>query len=68
MSGKSLNFGDKEIKKSNFYENKKLFKIYHIDVNKILVSKKEPHDANKQISQLNISLNIVTMIPLDLYA
>ena len=27
---------------SNFYRNKKLFKIDDIDVNKILVSKKEP--------------------------
>ena len=26
MSGKSINFGDKKINKSNFYENKKTFK------------------------------------------
>ena len=36
MSGKDIN-------KSNFYKNKKLFKIDDIDVNKILVSKKEPY-------------------------
>ena len=39
MSGKSIIFGNKKIKKSNFYKNEKLFKIEDIDVNKILVSK-----------------------------
>ena len=43
MSGESINFGDKKISKSNFYKNKKLFKINDIDVNKILVSKKESY-------------------------
>ena len=47
MSKKRINFDDKEINKSNFYKNKKLFKIDNIDVNKILVSKKEPHDTKK---------------------
>ena len=42
MSGKNINFNDKKIRKSNFYKNKKLNKIGDIDVNKILVSKKEP--------------------------
>ena len=41
MSGNSINFEDKIINKSNFYKNKKLFKIDDIDINKILVSKKE---------------------------
>ena len=27
MSGKSVNFGDRKINKSNFYKNKKIFKI-----------------------------------------
>ena len=40
MSGKSINFDDKKIKKSSFYKNKKIFNIYDLDVNKILVSKK----------------------------
>ena len=39
MSGKSINFVDKKINKSNFYKNKKLFKIEAIDISKILVSK-----------------------------
>ena len=40
MSRSSMNFDDKEIKKSEFYKNKKIFNINDIDVNKILVSKK----------------------------
>ena len=40
MSGKSINFEDK-INKGNFYKNK-LFKIEDININNILVSKKEP--------------------------
>ena len=47
MSGKSVNFRDKKIKISNFYKNKKIFKIDDIDVNKVLVSKKEPYGTNK---------------------
>ena len=47
MSGKSIKFGDKEIKKSSFYKNKKSFKAEDIDVNKILVSlKKEKYGKN----------------------
>ena len=41
MSGKSINFGDKNINKSSFYKNKKLFNIHDLDVNTMLVSKKE---------------------------
>ena len=43
MKGKSKNFDDKKIKKSDFYENKKIFNIDDIDVNQILVSKKEKY-------------------------
>ena len=43
MSGKNINFDDKKIRKSNFYKNKKLNRIDDIDVNKILVSKKESY-------------------------
>ena len=41
MSGKSINFDDKKINKSNFYTKKKIFSLNDIDVNKTLVSKKE---------------------------
>ena len=43
MSGKSVNFDDEKIKKSEFYKNKKVTKIDKIAVNKILVSKEEPY-------------------------
>ena len=45
MNGKNINFDDKrKIKKSDFYnKNKKIFNIDDIDVNKILVSKKETY-------------------------
>ena len=42
MSTKSISFDDKKNQKSEFYKNKKIFQIDNIDVNKILVSKKEP--------------------------
>ena len=47
MSGKSINFEDKTINKSNFYNNKKLFNIHELDLNKILVSKKESYGTKK---------------------
>ena len=43
MSGNSINFNDKKIKKSNFYKNKQIFDINDIDVNNILVSRKEKY-------------------------
>ena len=44
MNGKNINFDNKNIKKSDFYnKNKKIFNIDNIDVNKILVSKKEQY-------------------------
>ena len=44
MNGRSINFNDKKNKKSDFYnKNKKIFNINDIDVNKILVSKKETY-------------------------
>ena len=43
MSEKNIIFDDQNINKSNFYESKILFNIDEIDVNKMLVSKKEPY-------------------------
>ena len=48
MNGKS-EFWRQKINKINFYKNKKLFKISDIDLNKILVSKKEPCGKKKLI-------------------
>ena len=41
MSGKNINFSDKKIKKSIFYKNKRIYITDNINVNNILVSKKE---------------------------
>ena len=44
MSGKNISFNDKKIRKSTFYKNKKINNnIEDIDVNNILVSKKESY-------------------------
>ena len=49
MSNKAIIFEDKKISKSSFYKNKKLFNLHDIDVNKILVSKKEPYDTKNSL-------------------
>ena len=44
MNKKIINFNDKKINKSDFYnKDKKIFNIDDIDANKILVSKKEQY-------------------------
>ena len=49
MNGKNINFDNKKIKNVIFYKNKKAFQIDDIDVNKILVSKKEPYDTKNAL-------------------
>ena len=48
MSGKSKNFNDIKIKKIDFYKNKKINNIEDINVDNILISKKEPHGTKKK--------------------
>ena len=43
MIGKNINFDDKKIKRSIFYKNKKIYSTDDIDVNNILVFKKESY-------------------------
>ena len=43
MSGNNINFDDKKIRKSIFYNNKAISNIRDIDVNNILISKKESY-------------------------
>ena len=44
MNTNTINFNNKKIKKSDFYnKNRKIFNIDDIDVNKTLVSKKETY-------------------------
>ena len=56
MSGKSINFDDKKIKKSIFYKNKRIYSTDNIDVNNILVSKKEAY-GNKNLVKNFIGYN-----------
>ena len=49
MRGNSINFEDKKINKINFYKNKKIFSGYDLDVNKILVSKKESYATKNSL-------------------
>ena len=65
MRRKIINFQYKKINKNNFYQNKELFKTEDIDVNKILVSKKESYGTQK--IHLNTSLDIMMMLSLDHY-
>ena len=56
ISGKNINFDDKKVKKYTFYKNKKINKIDDTDVNKILVSKKEPY-GTKNSSKYFVGYN-----------
>ena len=64
MSGKNIIFDNEKINKSNVYRNKKRFIIDDMDVNKILISKKEPHGKK---SSLKYFIVIVIMMSLDHY-
>ena len=43
MSKKEHKFDNKKMNKSNFHKNKKRVNIYDLDVNEILVSKRESY-------------------------
>ena len=64
MSGDNINFDDKKIKKSEFYKNKKVNSIYDIDVNKILVPKKEPYGTKNSFKYF---MDTMIMMLLDHY-
>ena len=56
MSGKNITFDDKKIKKSESYKNRKVNNIDDIDVNKLLVSKKESY-GTKNLFKHSIGYN-----------
>ena len=66
MSEKTINFGDKEINKKDFYNNKKQFNIKDIDTNKILISKPVSYHKNNMKKYI-IGYNDNTIIPLQLF-
>ena len=49
MSRNNIILNDEKKNKSNFYKNKKLSKTDDIDVNKILISKKEPYGTKNSL-------------------
>ena len=49
MSGKNINFDGKKIKRSTFYRNKKIYSTDDVDVNNILVSKKESYGTKNSL-------------------
>ena len=49
MSGKNINFDDKKLKKSIFYKNKRIYSTDDINVNNVLVSKKEPYGTKNYL-------------------
>ena len=65
MSGKNINFNDKKIKKSTFYKNKRIYSTDNIDVNNILVSKKERYGTKNSVNTFS---DTMIMIILDHYA
>ena len=46
MSEKTISFNNKKVNNSNFYKTKRLFKIDDINIDKILISKKESYGKN----------------------
>ena len=56
MSGTNINFDDKKTKKIIFYKNKRIYSTDNIDINNILVSKKEPY-GNKNSVKYFIGYN-----------
>ena len=61
MSGKNISFDDKKIKKSDFYKNKKVNKIDDINVNNILILKK-----NHTVIKIHLNTLLVIMIMISL--
>ena len=61
MSGKNINFEDKKIKRSKFYQNKRVTSIDDIDVNKVLVSRKESYGTKNSFKYL-LDTMIMTLL------
>ena len=66
MSEKTINLGDKNIDKKDFYHNKKKSNIKDIDINKILISKPESYHKNN-VKKYIIGYKDNTIRPLQLF-
>ena len=49
MNRKSINIDDKKVNKSIFYKSKEQFNVHDLDVNKILVSKRQSNGAENSL-------------------
>ena len=49
MNEKSINLDDEKISKSNFYRNKTRFNRRDLDINKVLISKKESYGTKNSL-------------------
>ena len=69
MSEKTINFGNIKINKSKVYKTIRLFKIDDINIDRILISKKEPYGKKGHSMELHsdILLLMKIMIILVLY-
>ena len=50
MTEKTINFDSKKINKSKYYKTKRLFTIDDINIDEILVSKKEPYPKKASLN------------------
>ena len=66
MGGKVIDFGDKQINKKDFYNDKKQFKIKDIDINKILVSEPESY-GNKNAKKYIIGYSNDVIRPIRIF-
>ena len=57
MIGKNVNFDDKKFRKSIFYKSKTINNTENIDINNILVSKKEPYGNKNYLNTYFIRYN-----------
>ena len=65
MKGRNINFNNEKIKKIDFYnKNKKIFNIDDIDVDKVLISKKETYG---EYNSFKYKYFIMIMMLLDHY-
>ena len=62
MSENIITFNDKKINKSNFYRTERLFKIGDIDVDKILISKKELYGKKARLNTLLLQKIMITLV------
>ena len=66
MDREVIDFGDRQINKKDFYNNKKQFKIKDIDINKILVSEPESY-GNKNAKKYIIGYSDDVIRPICIF-